>query len=121
MPKGYYLYRDKSSVKLDDGAGVALGAPQWPKGVDHTDEHFGTVQVYFDQVELPIPLMTRPGRRARRRSRSKANIQGCQENGICYPVMTKTVSIEMPAATVAELAAAQARPWEPRHPRALRM
>jgi ABC-type proline/glycine betaine transport system permease subunit len=56
MPKGYYLYRDKSSVTLASGDGVALGAPQWPKGVDHTDEHFGSVVVYFDQVELPIAV-----------------------------------------------------------------
>src|SRR4029077_15047132 len=30
MPKGYYLYRDKSSVSLADGTGVKLGAPDWP-------------------------------------------------------------------------------------------
>src|SRR5579862_5579671 len=56
MPKGYYLYRDKSSVALGEGKGITLGAPQWPQGVDHTDEHFGTTVVYFDQVELPIPM-----------------------------------------------------------------
>src|SRR5690242_21890032 len=33
---------------------------------------------------------------------------GCQDNGICYPVMTKVVSVEMPVATAAELAAAKA-------------
>jgi thiol:disulfide interchange protein DsbD len=106
MPKGYYLYRDKSSVKLDEGDGVALGAPQWPKGVDHTDEHFGTVQVYFDQVELPIPLRREKG--AAQTIKVEGEYQGCQDDGICYPVMTKTVAIEMPAATDAELAAAKA-------------
>jgi len=111
MPKGYYLYRDKSSVKLVGGAGVVLGAPQWPKGVDHTDEHFGTVQVYFDQVELPIPLSRAavPQVGATQTTiKVEGEYQGCQENGICYPVMTKTVSIEMPAATIAELTAANA-------------
>src|SRR4029077_12044873 len=37
-----------------------------------------------------------------------AEYQGCQEDGICYPVMTKTVSVEMPEATADELAAAKA-------------
>ena len=106
MPKGYYLYRDKSSVTLNDGAGVTLGAPQWPKGVDHTDEHFGTVVVYFDQVELPIPLAREKG--AAQTIQLNAEYQGCQEDGICYPVMTKTVSVEMPEATANELAAAKA-------------
>jgi thiol:disulfide interchange protein DsbD len=61
MPKNYYLYRDKSKVTLASGDGVALGAPEWPKGVDHTDEHFGSVVVYFDQVELPIPVSREKG------------------------------------------------------------
>lgn len=106
MPKGYYLYRDKSSVSLADGTGVKLGAPDWPKGVDHTDEHFGTVVVYFDQVELPIPLVRENG--AAQTIKLNAEYQGCQDNGICYPVMTKLVSVEMPVASAAELAAAKA-------------
>lgn len=106
MPKGYYLYRDKSSVALAEGDGIRLGAPQWPKGTDHTDEHFGTVVVYFDQVELPIPLAREKG--AAQTIKLDAEYQGCQDNGICYPVMTKTVSIEMPAASPDELSAAKA-------------
>ena len=106
MPKGYYLYRDKSSVKLVEGDGVTLGAPAWPQGVDHTDEHFGTVQVYFDQVELPIPVKREKG--AAQTIKLNAEYQGCQDNGICYPVMTKDVSFELPPATAAELATANA-------------
>ncbi|HEY6986343.1 MAG TPA: protein-disulfide reductase DsbD N-terminal domain-containing protein, partial [Rhodanobacteraceae bacterium] len=106
MPKGYYLYRDKSAVALTNADGIKLGEPQWPKGVDHTDEHFGTTVVYFDQVELPIPL-------ARENAAAQvitlyAEYQGCQDNGICYPVMSKKVKVEVPAATAEELAAAKA-------------
>jgi len=106
MPKGYYLYRDKSSVTLTEGDGVTLGAPQWKKGVDHTDEHFGTVEVYFDEVELPIPLARVKG--AAQTIKLNAEYQGCQENGICYPVMTKAVSVDLPSASAEELAAATA-------------
>jgi thiol:disulfide interchange protein DsbD len=105
MPKGYYLYRDKSTVTLADGAGVTLGAPRWPQGVDHTDEHFGAVKVYFDEVELPIALTREHG--AAQAVNIHAEYQGCQDNGICYPVMQRDVAIQLPAASADELAAAR--------------
>ena len=37
-----------------------------------------------------------------------AEYQGCQDEGLCYPVMQKDVAIELPAASDAELAAAKA-------------
>ncbi|MBL8299874.1 MAG: protein-disulfide reductase DsbD [Rhodanobacteraceae bacterium] len=100
MPKGYYLYRDKTVFTLPAG-GVALGKPAWPAGVLHKDEHFGEVTVYFDQVELPIALLRERGE-AQKLSLS-AEFQGCEDNGICYPVMTRRVDIDLPAATEAEL------------------
>lgn len=105
MPKGYYLYRDKSAVTLADGAGVKLGAAQWPAGVSHSDEHFGEVTVYFDQVELPIALAREHGEA--QTVRVHAEYQGCQDDGICYPVMTRDLAIEMPAATAEQLSAAK--------------
>ncbi len=105
MPKGYYLYRDKSTVTLAAGAGDQLGAPQWPAGVDHKDEHFGSVTVYFDQVELPIALARASG--AAQTVTLHAEYQGCQDNGICYPVMQRDVDVAMPAATPQQLAAAK--------------
>ncbi len=106
MPKNYYLYRDKSTVALTDGNGVTLGAPQWPAGVDHTDEHFGLVKVYFDQVELPIGLLRESGNP--QTVKLHAEYQGCLENGICYPVMQKDVEVELPAASLEQIAAAKA-------------
>jgi len=106
MPKGYYLYRDKSTVALADGTGVRLGAPRWPEGVDHTDEHFGTVKVYFDQVELPIALARERGEA--QTVKVHAEYQGCQDNGICYPVMQRDVAVELPPASADQLAAAKA-------------
>jgi thiol:disulfide interchange protein DsbD len=106
MPKGYYLYRDKSTVALADGAGIRLGAPRWPQGVPHTDEHFGDVTVYFDQVELPIPLARERG--AAQTVKVHSEYQGCQDNGICYPVMQRDISIDLPAATPEQLTAANA-------------
>ncbi len=52
---GYYLYRDRTSLKLGS-AGVLAGKPRWPAAQSHRDEHFGDVSVYFNQVEVPLPL-----------------------------------------------------------------
>lgn len=103
MPKGYYLYRDKSVLRVPADSGVALGKKQWPKGVLHRDEHFGEVTVYFDQVELPVLLDRKDG--AAQSLKLQAEFQGCEDNGICYPIMTRAVSVDLPAATVDQLKA----------------
>ncbi|WP_305805281.1 protein-disulfide reductase DsbD [Stenotrophomonas sp. YIM B06876] len=95
---GYYLYRDRSSFALEGASGIRTGKPQWPAGSSHRDEHFGNVVVYFDQVDVPLPL---------RRERAEGGdvtlvttFQGCQTDGICYPPMTRRVKLALPAGTV---------------------
>src|SRR5688572_27897219 len=99
--RGYYLYRDKTSLKLDAAAtqaGISLGAPRWPRGVAHRDEHFGDVVVFFDEVEVPLPLgRTRVDATPLRLT---ATFQGCQNEGICYPPMTRSIDIALPAGVV---------------------
>ncbi|HET9032125.1 MAG TPA: protein-disulfide reductase DsbD [Dokdonella sp.] len=104
MPKGYYLYRDRSQVSVVDGRDVEVGAPQWPAGVDHTDEHFGTVVVYYNQVELPVSVRRADGEA--QTIQLQGEFQGCKENGICYPVMQRTVAVDLDPASAEELAAA---------------
>ena len=106
MPQGYYLYRDRSKVDVADERGVAIGKLAWPVGVDHVDEHFGTVVVYFGQVELPLNLARENG--AAQTILLRAEFQGCKENGICYPVMERYLEVDLPAATAQELASAAA-------------
>jgi thiol:disulfide interchange protein DsbD len=105
MPDNYYLYRDKSTVRLVDGKGIELGRMDWPAGKDHYDEHFGKVEVYYHEVELPIALVRESA--AAQTIRIEAEYQGCQENGICYPVMTQAVAIPMPEATAEQIAASR--------------
>ena len=93
---GYYLYRDRSSFKVTQGD-VALATPQWPEGSKHEDEHFGQVIVYFQQIEVPLPL--RRTSEAAHAMTLEATFQGCQTDGICYPPMTRSVDIELPAAS----------------------
>jgi thiol:disulfide interchange protein DsbD len=108
--KGYYLYRDRTSVRLDAGArarGFALGAPRWPPARAYRDEHFGNVRVYFDPVDVPLPVIRREAGPAT--LRLTATLQGCQTGGICYPPMTRTVEVALPAGTVSVQAPVEAR------------
>jgi thiol:disulfide interchange protein DsbD len=103
MPKGYYLYRDKTEFRAAADSGVTLGAPQWPPGREHTDANFGTTTVYFDQVDVPIPLTHRDG--AAQTLALTARFQGCLEGSVCYPVMTRTLNVSLPAMATATVAA----------------
>ncbi len=95
---GYYLYRDRSSFRVEGHPGIRAGAPQWPPGVPHRDEYFGEVVVYFDQVDVPLPLLrTSPDAAT---VRVTADFQGCQDEGICYPPMSRTLEVMLPAGTV---------------------
>lgn len=93
--RGYYLYRDRTRLQLADADGIALGKPRWPAGQQHFDEHFGQVVVYFDQVDVPVPLAR--SRAGAASVRLTATFQGCQTDGICYPPMTRTVTVALPA------------------------
>ena len=92
MPKGYYLYRDQTALKLKDAAGLSL-KPAWPAGTAHHDEHYGDVTVYFGQVELPVTI---EGDLAGRQQLTLvASFQGCQDGGLCYPLMTRAASVDL--------------------------
>src|SRR5690606_29466246 len=80
--RGYYLYRDRSSFTLEGAEGIAAGAPRWPDGTAHSDPYFGDTVVYFDQVEVPLPLRRELGDAAA--ATLVATFQGCQDEGICY-------------------------------------
>ena len=92
---GYYLYRDKTRFRLKQANGVALGSPRWPEGKPHHDEHFGDVVVYFELVEIPLPIQRT--NTAAQKITLEATFQGCQDNGLCYPPMTRAVEVDLPA------------------------
>jgi thiol:disulfide interchange protein DsbD len=109
--RGYYLYRDKTSFKLDAAAakaGVALGRPQWPQGTAHRDEHFGDVTVFFDQIDVPLPLVRTRADADATRLTLTATYQGCQTDGICYPPMTRAITLDLPVGMTTPNASAAA-------------
>ena len=104
--RGYYLYRDKLSINLDAGKGLSAALPpasKLPKAKPYRDEHFGNVAVYFDQVEIAVPVARTVADAAR--GTLVLGLQGCQDGGICYPPMTRRLAVSLPAGTITPAAA----------------
>ena len=99
IASGYYLYRDKTSVKLVSGDGTKLGKLDLPRGQVKNDPYIGKTEIIHDELNLRIPLL----RTASAASDIALEIgyQGCAEKGICYPPQTKKVSLRLPAAGAA--------------------
>ena len=94
---GYYLYRDKTTLELIEpvDAGFSGDPLQWPGSESFHDEHFGDVQIWRGEAGVRVPVLL-PGDLAHS-VLLEAKFQGCLENGICYPPMTRTVSVDLPA------------------------
>jgi len=86
MPPGYYLYQHQFSFQLSAGqSGAMLAEAKIPEGKTKVDEYFGEVEVYYDQVEIEVPLIGNPADGAT----ISINYQGCADLGLCYPPETR--------------------------------
>lgn len=95
IEKGYYLYKKKMGV-VSASPDTQLGEPQWPKGEDHTDEYFGTQEVYRGKVEVPVPIVISGARPAA--LNVELRLQGCADAGLCYPPQKWKTEVKLPAA-----------------------
>jgi thiol:disulfide interchange protein DsbD len=96
IAEGYYLYRARIKVTTPS-ARAQLGATQLPAGQIKNDEYFGKQEVYHHELIATVPV-------ARARDGSfdlplQVTYQGCAEAGLCYPPITKMVTVTLPAAT----------------------
>jgi thiol:disulfide interchange protein DsbD len=89
---GYYLYRHRVSAKTAT-PGFVLGEIAMPDGKKKTDEFFGDVEVYYDLLTATVPV-TRPDGASS--FDLEVSYQGCADAGLCYPPVTRTVTINMP-------------------------
>jgi thioredoxin:protein disulfide reductase len=92
---GYYLYKKKMGV-VSAASTVQVGEPLWPKGEDHTDDYFGTQEIYRSKVEVPVPFTVagaRPDKLA-----IELRLQGCADAGLCYPPQKWKTEVALPAA-----------------------
>ena len=104
IAEGYYLYRHKFEFILEPVEGVTLQPAQIPEGEHKTDEFFGEIQVFHDAANAVIPLQ-RSGSAATPVSLT-LKYQGCAEIGVCYPPMSRTFELLLPAAATAAPTAA---------------
>lgn len=79
---GYYLYRKRLGFESAT-AGVTFGAPEFPKGIEHTDEYFGAQEIYRDSALIKVPFTVSGARPAS--LALKLKWQGCADAGLCYP------------------------------------
>jgi thiol:disulfide interchange protein DsbD len=97
IAEGYYLYRDKLSFRVLAPSGVSFGSAEFPSGETKTDEFFGTVEVYHEQVVIKVPVLTTGAASTPGKLTLEAHYQGCAEAGFCYPPLTRTAEITLPA------------------------
>lgn len=93
IAKGYYLYRDKFRFSAEP-ASVQLGAPDLPKGEPKVDDTFGAVEVYYQQVQIRLPVVRNSS--GTLPLTLSVSSQGCADAGVCYPPQRQTLSVELP-------------------------
>jgi thioredoxin:protein disulfide reductase len=89
---GYYLYRTRIRVSTASTA-VQLGAAQFPAGDIKNDEYFGKQEVYHHGLDVTVPVARASG--GPLELPLKVTYQGCAEAGLCYPPITRTVSVTL--------------------------
>jgi len=77
---GYYLYRHRLHFTLQGENELPL-SPQLPEGKHKTDEYFGDVEVYYNQLQVTLDVSDL----AVGASSLSVEFQGCADAGLCYP------------------------------------
>jgi len=91
-----FTLRDTNGNVINDFAELTL-----PAGKAKTDEIFGDVQVYFDRLDLALPLNSVP----LVDTELEVRYQGCIEDTLCYPPTQKTFEFANPQPTKKPVAA----------------
>lgn len=82
---GTYLYRDKLAAAGDAGAPLPMATAP---GTVKDDPNFGRTEIYRGEAEAVIAAAALGGS-----AMLRISYQGCAEQGICYPPITKTVDL----------------------------
>ncbi len=93
--QGYYLYKDKFKFQLKAADGISINNVSLPAGEIKNDPEFGQVEVYHQQIEVPMQLQRSAGPITA--LTIIADFQGCRDGDICYPPMQRQLSVELAA------------------------
>ncbi|MFZ9993239.1 MAG: protein-disulfide reductase DsbD [Steroidobacteraceae bacterium] len=95
---GYYIYRHRLSFDIDTASGeqlARLGTPVIPEGKEKEDEFFGLQQVYYDYLEVAVPVSRAAG--GSLELPLTVGLQGCADAGLCYPPEKRRMTVVLPA------------------------
>jgi len=104
---GYYLYRDKFqfSIKKDNiglGNDLTITDINQPVGKLKNDPDFGSVWVNYHNVDAQLTIQRSDAEVST--AELLVNYQGCKEDVLCYPPVSKILPINLIASAVAEVA-----------------
>ncbi|MGM3386032.1 protein-disulfide reductase DsbD [Stutzerimonas stutzeri] len=86
--EGYYLYRHRFQFKTPTST-VEIGEPVLPAGEAKNDEYFGDVEVYYEILDIELPIRNPSGEPFT----LNVTYQGCADKGLCYPPETESLNI----------------------------
>ena len=89
---GYYLYQSQFNFSDSEGRRFSVELPPATKIVD---EFLGESMVYFDSVQLRLPLVGKDGKFPATYSFT-VQFQGCAKDRYCYPPQTKVITAMVP-------------------------
>ncbi len=89
---GYHLYKSEISISLGNGNGTVLGKINLPKGIPEHSDVLGNYDIYKNKLTVDIPVE----HWGKNDTDIVFNYQGCKESSVCYPPVTKTISIAPP-------------------------
>lgn len=94
IAEGYYLYRARIHISTPSKE-AQLGPPQMPAGQVKQDEYFGRQEVYHRELAATVPVARAAG--GALSLPLDVSYQGCAEAGLCYPPITKHLTVELTA------------------------
>jgi thiol:disulfide interchange protein DsbD len=91
---GYYLYRARVKAATTSNQ-AQLGALEMPTGETKTDEYFGKQEIYHHELVAGIPVARATA--AQFSLPLKITYQGCATAGLCYPPITREITVTLPS------------------------
>jgi len=89
IAKRYKLYRDKVTVSVEGGK-AQLQTPALPKGITFNDPTTSEkIYIYHDKLDVAVPVIKADGVFT-----LNVGYQGCSEDGLCYPPITKLFRVD---------------------------
>ena len=89
IAKGYKLYRDQIVIRFEN-SNAETQTVSLPKGITFTDPTTNEkLEIYHDKLDVDVPLLKTNGPLT-----LSVGYQGCAEDGLCYPPVTKLFRVD---------------------------